>query len=139
MSYDVYFVIDTGSGNTAEIDSRNYTSNVSCMWTKALDLPEKPYMRDGVQVIGSAYNRDTGEWYDSPCYDRGVRLLHNAPASEAAGVLAAAVERMESNPDEYRPMEPDNGWGDYGGALDFLRWMAETAREHPASRIVVSS
>lgn len=108
MSYDVYFVIETGSGHEVDVDERNYTSNVSGMWSKALATTT-------------------------------VRGLDGAPASEAAGVLAAAVERMRANPDDYRPMNPENGWGDYEGALAFLEWMAETAREHPATTIRVSS
>jgi hypothetical protein len=138
MSYDVYFEIDTGGGNVVTIDDRNYTSNVSPMWSKALALPEKPWVRDGDQVMGHRPNGD-GTWTTSPAMNHGVRLLHDAPASECAGILAAAVERMTSNPGEYRSMNPDNGWGCYEGALEFLRWMADMAAAHPRSVIRVSS
>lgn len=142
MSYDVYFVIPSASGgDEAVLSDRNYTSNVSCMWAKALDLPDRQSVDDdGKPRTCSRYNRETGEWErDQPLMDFGVRLLHNAPASEAAGVLAAAVERMAANPDDYTPMNPENGWGDYEGALDFLRWMADTAAAYPMTTIKVSS
>lgn len=138
MSYDVHFEIDTGADEAVEIAWRNYTSNVSGMWTKALALPEKPWTRDGEQVLGSRPDGNGG-YTRTPMFHHGVRLLDGAPACEAAGVLAAAVERMTADPQPYRAMNPANGWGSYEGALDFLRWMAETAATHPKSVIRVSS
>lgn len=138
MSYDVSFEIDTGGGEPVDVAWRNYTSNVSGMWTKALALPEKPWTRDGEQVIGSRPDGHGG-YTKVPMFNHGVRLLDGAPASEVAGILASAVERMAGNPGDYLPMNPPNGWGDYDGALDFLRWMAETAATHPKTRIRVSS
>lgn len=141
MSYDVYFEIDTGSGNVAEIGCRNYTSNVSGMWAKALDLPEKPdWNDDGSPRMGRSYDHEAGKWSDDEHQVTvwGLALLHGAPASEAAGVLTEAFERMAANPDDYTPMNPDNGWGDYSGALDFLRWCAEMAQSHPAATIRIS-
>ena len=129
MSYDVYFYVDV-DGHQVCVGENNYTSNVSGMWSKALQLPEKPWLRDGEPVIYQDGRQ---------AMNFGVRLLDDAPSSEAAGVLAAGVARMEANPDDYTPMNPDNGWGCYEGALDFLRWMAETASKYPSSRIVVSS
>lgn len=140
MSYDVYFDVDTGAGNLVTVADRNYTSNVSGMWDKALALPEKPsFHDDGTPRMTRRLNRETGQWHDEQTTDWGVRLLDGAPASEAASVLAAAVERMAAAPAEYTLMEPGNGWGDYPGALGFLRWMAETAAAHPDTTIRVSS
>lgn len=138
MSYDVSFVIGTGSGREVEIADRNYTANVSGMWAKALGLPEKPWYRDGERVIGRR-PLPGGGWVSEPLNVWGLRLLHDAPSSEAAGVLAAAVERMRANPDDYRPWNPENGWGSYEGALELLEWMADMAREYPATTIKVSS
>lgn len=135
MSYDILFSIETGAGECAEVGSWNYTSNVSGMWTKALALPERPWMRDGERVVGRRYNHATGEWTSGvPLSEYGMRLLDGAPASEAA-----AAERMEANPDDYLPMQPDNGWGDYAGALRTLQWCAEMAAKHPATTMRVSS
>lgn len=139
MSYDVYFEIDTGAGEAVEVADRNYTSNVSCMWDKALGLPPKPeWNDDGSPRMCRRYNRDTETWSEEQSDNWGLGLLHGAPASEAAGVLRRAVERMKASPDEYTPMNPDNGWGDYAGALDFLAWCAEMAETHPRAVIRIS-
>jgi hypothetical protein len=139
MSYDVYFEIETGAGQVAEIGWRNYTSNVSGMWAKALALPEKPeFNDDGSPRMCRRYDRTADSWTDEQSSNWGLGLLHESPASEAAGVLAEAVERMAASPDDYTPMEPDNGWGDYAGALDFLRWVAEMAAMHPGATIRIS-
>lgn len=129
MSYDVY------------IDGtdfwRNYTSNVSWMWRECLALPEKPWLDDaGNQRIGKRKVGD--EWVDVPLTVTGLRLLDGAPCSEAAGVLAAAVERMKLRKD-YRLREPENGWGCYDGALDFLASIAQAASDYPAGVIRISS
>jgi hypothetical protein len=68
-----------------------------------------------------------------------LREYHEAPCSEAAGPLAAAVERMETDPDRYQAMNPPNGWGDYDGALEFLRKLRDACVEHPAGRIWISA
>lgn len=139
MSYDVYFEIDTGGDESTEVGWCNYTSNVSGMWSKALQLPEKPQFNDdGTPRMCRSYDRETKEWREEQCNNWGLGLIHEAPASEAAGILAAAVERMAASPEEYKPMEPDNGWGDYEGALEFLRWVAEMAAKHPATTIRIS-
>lgn len=68
-----------------------------------------------------------------------LREYHHAPCSEAAGPLAEAVKRMEADPGTYREMNPANGWGDYDGALRYLRRVAEACAQNPACRIAVSA
>lgn len=64
--------------------------------------------------------------------------FHNAPCSEAAGPLAEAVKRMEADPAAYQAMNPPNGWGDYEGALAYLRRLAEACAKHPRCWIRIS-
>ncbi len=100
MSYDVYFEIDTGADEPTEVDWRNYTSNASPMWTKAL--------------------KATGFWDDTL-----GNLIDQHPQPEVLGpIVKRAAEYMRANPDEFAPMNPPNGWGDYEGALDYLEWLA---------------
>lgn len=67
-----------------------------------------------------------------------LKAFHRAPCVEAAGPLAAAVRRMEADPDTYRALNPPNGWGNYDGALRYLRTLAEACAANPACRIEVS-
>jgi hypothetical protein len=142
VSYWVTFYVDTGAGNSVEVDSRNYTSNVSGMWALALDLPEVPLFDEtGEPVMVSRYDRDKGTWSKVQDTAWGLRLLDEKTAGDIAGLLRAAVERMSDPGDRYAyvKMEPDNGWGDYSGALEYLDWIARTAEAHPAAKIRVSA
>lgn len=111
MSYDVYLEIDTGA---PEDD-----------WPTAVEIGN--YTSNVAPMWAHALN--------------GVRLrdFHHAPCSEAAGPLAEAVKRMEADPATYREMNPPNGWGDYEGALHYLRRLAEACATHPKCRIRVSA
>jgi hypothetical protein len=109
MSYDIYLDIDTGA--------------------------EEPQT---VVEIGNYTSNVFPIWVEA-LNGRSLREYHGAPCSEAAGPLAEAVKRMEADPDKYREMNPSNGWGDYEGALRYLRSLAEASAEHPKCMIRVSA
>ena len=71
----------------------------------------------------------------------GVELLdfHGRPARKLTPHLAAAIEQMEANPETYRAMNPENGWGDYEGCLDFLRHILKWGRAFPEATFFVSA
>lgn len=135
MSYDVCVHVPTGSTRNAEVFWLNYTSNTSWMWGECLGLPEKPLLDDqGQQRLGYGVGG-----VKVPLTTWGLGLLDGAPCSEAAGVLADAVERMTAKADDYHKREPENGWGTYEGALAFLAAVAQAAHDHPLGIIRVSS
>lgn len=109
MSYDIYLDIDTGAGE-----------------------PQT------VVEIGN-YTSNAAPMWREALGGRRLRDYHGAPCSEAAGPLADAVKRMEADPDKYRGMNPPNGWGDYEGALRYLRTLAEACAEHSKCTIYVSA
>jgi hypothetical protein len=105
VSYDVWLEIDTGS--------------------------EEP---STVVELGNYTSNVSPMW----CAALGGTLLreyHGAPCSEAAGPLAEAVKRMEADPETYKLMNPANNWGDYDGALAYLRRLAEACAKHPMCTI----
>jgi hypothetical protein len=87
---------------------RNYTSNVSAMWADAMGAN----LGDLIDEHGSR-NADLIPWLE-----RGVKA-------------------MEDFPDHYRDMNPENGWGDYTGALAYLRWMLAMCRAVPEGTVRV--
>jgi hypothetical protein len=109
VSYDIYLQIDTGAGESVT-----------------------------AVEIGN-YTSNVGPMWCEALGDKLLREYHGAPCSEAAGPLAEAVKRMEAEPDKYREMEPANGWGDYEGALRYLRTLAEACAEHSKCTIYVSA
>jgi hypothetical protein len=59
-------------------------------------------------------------------------------ASELVEILERGVAHMEANPEEYKPLNPPNGWGCYERALAFLREYMEACRAHPKARVYIS-
>lgn len=64
--------------------------------------------------------------------------LNDRNAGESVAALDDAISWMQANPDEFRAMEPANGWGDYAGALKYLRRLREGCAQHPKTVIYVS-
>lgn len=58
-------------------------------------------------------------------------------AGEVADQLSLGVKNMIDDPAKYRAMNPENGWGDYEGALEYLLGIAKACREHPKATIRV--
>ncbi len=110
MSYDVSLEIDTGG-------------------------PEDTW--PDVVEIGN-YTSNVSPMWTSALGGTRLREFHHVSCAEAAGPLAEAVKRMEADPAAYQGMNPSNGWGDYEGALDYLRRIAEACAAHPKCRIRVS-
>jgi hypothetical protein len=109
MSYDIDLTIDTGS--------------------------DEPIT--AVEV--GNYTSNVGPMWADALGGRLLREYHDAPCSEAAGPLAEAVQRMEVDPERYRVMNPPNGWGNYEGALAYLRELAEACARHPKCTIWISA
>lgn len=112
VSYDVHFSAVVDGHEVCVFEAGNHTSNCSPMWAKALRSA-------GCEVWPSELN--------------GKR------AGEYAKRLEQAVAHMAQHPDEYRPMNPTNGWGSYETALEYLSKIADGAREFPSSTIRVSA
>lgn len=88
----------------------NITHNVSPMWTAA-------------GCYGPLYDDETWEG----------RL-----GKEALAVLRAGVIAMEDSPEKFREMNPPNGWGDYEGALEWLRAAVAACAKYPEGKIRIS-
>lgn len=102
MSYDTSLMIDTGGTEPAEIeDIGNMTSNVSCMWTKALGFPlTRLEGKLGDECIG--------------------------PLEKAVSHI-----RHPDNAKDYQAMNPSNGWGNHDGAAEYLEDILAACRRHP--------
>jgi hypothetical protein len=124
MSYDVHFCIDAGQSGekpgiydweSGEV-SRNYTSNVGQMWAEAIGEKE-----DGEFMALS-------------------RVIKAHPvAEELRPFIERGVSMMSEAPEYFRQYNPPNGWGDYEGALEYLRWIAANCVKFPHAFVEVSS
>lgn len=108
MSYDVDLVIDTGGA-----------------------LPKA----DWPAVYQDNYTSNVTPMWRKAGLD--LAAMDGWSAVAAAPVLATTVAVMTADPQTYKAMEPDNGWGDYPGALAFLLRLLAACREHPRTELRV--
>lgn len=86
----------------------NYTSNCVAIWEKAMP--------------------DTA----------GLEGLDGMRAGVAAIHLYTAMTKMIGNPQEYRALEPANGWGSFDSQLIALLNLYEACQQNPQAIISVS-
>lgn len=63
--------------------------------------------------------------------------FHGENAGAMARVLDAAIGKMTAYPDEYRALNPSNGWGTYEGCVEFLRELRDEFTRHPNATVRV--
>jgi len=86
--------------------------------------------RDGNEII------DVGNYTFnvSPMYIKamGITLgsLHNKPVYEVLHVIRSGIDNMNCDPEVYRALNPNNGWGKYEGALQFLNAIYKACYEN---------
>lgn len=77
----------------------------------------------------------------SPMYQKAMNIsLYNfdgMKASEAIDILQKGLIDMTNNSLEYEKLNPENGWGDYQGAMNYLSKLLVECRKHPHSTIHV--
>jgi len=80
-------------------------------------------------VDGHTYNLNRMWRWSGAC--RYPRDFDGRRCDELAPVLAAALADALAHPDDYRAMNPPNGWGDYEGFVEILGRFAELTSLHP--------
>lgn len=109
MSWNFRMYIERDNGEKLYNDlDIGYTYNVSPMYYRALPL------RDGIKTIDGM----SGEEAETPIYIGLLELL--------------------SEPEEYKHLNPENGWGDYEGAIDVLLKLLHYSRDYPDMYFEVS-
>jgi hypothetical protein len=59
-------------------------------------------------------------------------------AADIIGPLEYGLARLKANPEKYRKLNPENGWGDYEGLVKFVEEYLTACRENPDATIEVS-
>ncbi len=92
--------------------SWNYTHNTN------------PMVHAAAESLG--YDLGGRSWFD---------VLEGQHIDAARPFLTAIVDELEANPDTYRAMNPENGWGGYDSLLDVLREMRDVEPPPPPSMV----
>lgn len=65
--------------------------------------------------------------------DIGVHLAH-----EAIPILAKGLALLLAEPERFKKLNPENGWGDYDGLVDCVRVYLHACTQNPNATIKVS-
>lgn len=87
---------------------------------------------------GLGYTYNVSPMFYDAMGGEGIRGLDGKLGRDALPLLRSAIEKMAGNPEKYRAMNPENGWGNYDGALRLLRDLLEWCESAPLATLVVS-
>lgn len=83
-------------------------------------------------------------WEASPTYNLGpmwreagcdMGEWEGKTGEEVGPMLKAAIEAMRADPERFKRLNPENGWGDYDGLLDVFETFAAAVTQHPKFKI----
>lgn len=106
------------------IEIGNMTSNIGCIYRAVMPGPYEG---------GGRYD---GEGKSKPC--GGLPGLSGLSCTAALPIIEQALLDMTTKEAELRRMEPENGWGSYGGAFKYLRRIASACRNNPDGVLAVN-
>ena len=49
--------------------------------------------------------------------------------------LTLGLKKMKDNPEEYKKLNPENGWGSYGVFIPWIEEYLEACKEHPKATV----
>lgn len=104
-------------GRGDEVYETNYTHNCNRMMATVLEDHKYTLTEPWFKWLGKA-------WWD---------VLNGKTGEHGARVLSLLVDSIEADPQRFRPMEPDNGWGSYDSVLEVLKQMRKASRENPSA------
>lgn len=59
-------------------------------------------------------------------------------ASDIVPILKHGINKMKKEPDKYKQLNPENGWGDYEGLLSFCEEVLANCEKFPRAEIRIS-
>ena len=108
MSWSVWLEIDTGGEYPAEV----------------------------CEVGDMTYN--VSPMYFKACPIGGLRDFEKMLARRAVPHLETMIANMKAQPEVYKALNPENGWGNYDVALEFIEKLLDACKKHPKARIAIS-
>lgn len=58
-------------------------------------------------------------------------------AEQMIDILKGGIEKLQSDPEKYKKLNPSNGWGSYDGLLKVLREYLDACEDNPTAKIEV--
>ena len=90
-----------------------------------------------IEEVGN-YTYNVGKMYfHAMDEEKRISDFHDAIAGDCIELLSKCVKNMEADPGLYIAMNPENGWGDYHGALKYIKRFRDVCVEHPKCTVSV--
>lgn len=86
-------------------------------------------------VYEDNYTKNVSNMFRAAIEDIGLKRFHGMGAEFAILLINKAILKMQSDPERYKKMNPENGWGDYEGALKVLQNLHAACVQHPLCTI----
>lgn len=115
MSWDADLYTKDSDGNEIQVGEWNYTHNLNPAINEALGNPDIP------TYWAAQFG---GQWW---------KLIEGKTAKETAPLFESIIAEFERQPDKYKAMEPDNGWGHIDTLIPVLREMANAGQTYPSA------
>ena len=77
-------------------------------------------------------------YYDAFETEDGIRVLDGLSGLECQRILENAIQNFKNKKEEYKKMNPENGWGNYEGALELLHKLLVWCIEAPNAIMIIS-
>lgn len=138
MSWDAYLTDDRGHSE----GDWNYTHNTSVMIYAVLNEAKPGFLLDVAARKYADSDRYVIENWRKP--DERRVLFRDRPAAwwdaldgmsgpEGAAYLDTIIKGLEADPERFRAMNPENGWGDYDRLVKVLTEMRNAVPEWPTT------
>ena len=99
---------------------------------------EMPSEKQMAEWVTRDHLKEFNDYYTRLKKMEGSQGLKESQVGDLYIQIGEAIEKMESNPEKYKAMNPPNGWGNYEGALEVLKEMAKVAFEYPETVFLIT-
>ena len=101
------------------------------------DFSMKKMVTQEVEIEELNYTYNISPMFRLALGENGIHELEDVSHDVALDLLDIAIRDMEENPEDYKALNPTNGWGDAEGAKMCLVTIREWFRKHPDCTFVI--
>lgn len=84
------------------------------------------------------YTYNVSPMYYKAFGEGGIYSLSAMAGHTAAPFIKGAITTMRENENEYKALNPSNGFGDYEGAITYLAKILHGCEEHPEAQVFIN-
>ena len=151
MSLDVYLTVKGSTrkpmGDGIFIRENGSTREITREEWDAKYPDREPFalIRDEDKTTNTVYDANITHNLNTMAEEAGIykhlwrpEEIGISKASELIEPLSAGLNEMRTDPERFKALNPENGWGDYDGLCDFVERYLIACNNHPDADIRIS-